>query len=132
VTWTSPSSEHLLADSFAASPLVAGTLWANQGGLVSRSRDGGVTWQFFSLGLPSGERIADLAPDPVEPATLYAATLRSGVFKSTDAGETWSLAGLWPPGVEYQGGLLIDPGKPAIVYAGTNGLSVLRLDQGEN
>jgi photosystem II stability/assembly factor-like uncharacterized protein len=132
VTWTSPSSEHLLADSFAASPLVAGTLWAGKAGGVSRSRDGGTTWQFFSIGLPSGEKVIDLAPDPAEPATLYAATRRNGVFKSTDAGETWSLAGLWPAGVEYQGGLLIDPGKPAIVYAGTNGLSVLRLDQSEN
>lgn len=131
-SWTAPSSEHLLADSFALSPLVEGTLWATQGGWMLRSRDGGQTWQYFAIGLPSGEVVADLAPDPVEPATLYAATRRSGVFKSTDAGETWSLAGLWPPGVEYQGGLLVDPGQPAIVYAGTNGLSVLRLDQGGN
>jgi photosystem II stability/assembly factor-like uncharacterized protein len=132
VTWTSPSSWNLI-DSFAASPLVAGTLWAGTTGGVSRSRDGGLTWQFFfSTGLPTGEKVVDLAPDPVEPATLYAATQRSGVFKSLDAGETWSLAGLWPPGVEYQGGLLVDPGEPAIVYAGTNGVSVLRLDQSGN
>lgn len=39
-----------------------------------------------------------LALDPADPATLYAATQRRGVFKSTDAGETWSLAGLWPSG----------------------------------
>jgi hypothetical protein len=127
-TWTSlPMS--IGAAPFAASPLVEGTLWVGRGA-VSRSRDGGQTWQSFSAGLPSDDPVTALTPDPVEPATLYAATRQSGVFKSTDAGETWSLAGLWPPGVLYRGGLLVDPGEPAIVYAGTEGLGVLRLDQG--
>jgi hypothetical protein len=99
---------------------------------VLRSRDGGLTWQSFSIGSPSGDKVTGLAPDPVEPSTLYAATQRSGVFKSIDAGETWSLAGRWPPGAEYKGGLRVDPGEPAVVYAGTNGLGVLRLDQDGN
>lgn len=119
------------ADSFAASPLVVGTLWAGQGEAVMRSRDGGQTWESFSAGLP-GEPVIGLAPDPVEPATLYAATRSRGIFKSTNAGETWSLAGTWPPGALYRGGLLVDPSEPAIVYAGTDGLSVLRLDQSGN
>jgi photosystem II stability/assembly factor-like uncharacterized protein len=131
-TWTPLSREPLLGSSFTASPLVAGTLWAGQGAAVTRSRDGGQTWQSFSTGLPSGVSVVALAPDPVEPATLYAATVQNGVFKSTDAGETWSLAGRWPPGVLYRGGLLVDPGEPAIVYAGTEGLGVLRLDQSGN
>jgi photosystem II stability/assembly factor-like uncharacterized protein len=130
-TWTTAWS-HLFADSFAASPLVAGTLWAGQGGWVLRSRDGGLTWQSFAVGAPSGEKMVGLAPDPVEPATIYAATQRSGVFESTDAGETWSLVGRWPAGVEYKGGLGVDPGEPAVVYAGTNGAGVLRLDQDGN
>jgi photosystem II stability/assembly factor-like uncharacterized protein len=128
-TWTYLGGSLGSAASFAASPLVEGTLWVGQGGTVLRSRDGGEIWEPFSTGLPSGESVIGLAPDPADPATLYAATRQSGVFKSTDAGETWSLAGLWPPGVLYQGGLLVDPGEPAIVYAGTEGLSVLRLDQ---
>ena len=131
-TWTPLSRESLLASSFTPSPLVAGTLWAGQGAAVTRSRDGGQTWQSFSTGLPSDVPVVALAPDPVEPATLYAATGQNGVFKSTDAGETWSLAGRWPPGVPYRGGLLVDPGDPSIVYAGTNGLGVLRLDQSGN
>jgi photosystem II stability/assembly factor-like uncharacterized protein len=131
-TWTPLSRESLLASSFTASPLVAGTFWAGHAASVTRSRDGGQTWQSFSAGLPSDVSVVALAPDPVEPATLYAATEQSGVFKSTDAGETWSLAGRWPPGVPYRGGLLVDPGDPSIVYAGTNGLGVLRLDQSGN
>jgi len=132
VTWTPLSRESLLGSSFTPSPLVAGTLWAGQGARVTRSRDGGQTWESFSTGLPSDVSVVALAPDPVEPATLYAATVQSGVFKSTDAGETWSLAGRWPPGVPYKGGLLVDPGDREIIYAGTNGLGVLRLDQSGN
>jgi photosystem II stability/assembly factor-like uncharacterized protein len=126
-TWTHLGEGFWSASSFALSPLVEGTLWAGQGGAVSRSRDGGETWEIFSIGAPASENVIGLAPDPVEPATLYAATRQSGVFKSTDAGETWTPAGLWPPGVLYRGGLLIDPEDPAVVYAGTEGLGVLRL-----
>jgi photosystem II stability/assembly factor-like uncharacterized protein len=129
-TWTPLPGAPPSFASFAPSPLVEGTLWAGQAGAVLRSRDAGQTWQSFSTGLPSGELMVALAPDPVEPATLYAATRQNGIFKSTDAGETWSLAGLWPSLVEYRGGLLVDPGDPAIVYAGTGSLGVLRLDQG--
>jgi photosystem II stability/assembly factor-like uncharacterized protein len=131
-TWTPLSRESLLGSSFTPSPLVAGTLWAGQGAAVTRSRDGGQTWQSFSTGLPPNVSVVALAPDPVEPATLYAATGQNGIFKSTDAGETWSPAGRWPPGVPYRGGLRVDPGEPAIVYAGTDGLGVLRLDQSGN
>src|SRR6185436_16772435 len=127
-TWT-PLRERLFADSFAASPLVEGTLWAGKQSSVERSRDGGATWQSFRTGLPAPEQVVGLAPDPVDPATIYAATRLSGVYKSTDAGETWSLAGIWPLHLQYTGGLLVDPGNPAIVYAGTDGLGVLRLDQ---
>lgn len=126
-TWTSLSPLGGLT-SFAASPLVEGTLWAGQLG-VRRSRDGGQTWESFSAGLPVNDVVTTLTPDPADAATIYAATRESGVFKSTDAGETWAPAGLWPPGVLSQGGLLVDPEDPAILYAGTQGLGVLRLDQ---
>ena len=33
--------------------------------------------------------VTALAVDPVHPATLYAATSGSGIFRSTDAGRTW-------------------------------------------
>ena len=99
---------------------------------MSLSRDGGATWQSFSGGLPFNKPIVALAPDPVDPETLYAATPESGVFKSTDAGATWTLAGLWPPGIPFQGDLLVDPQEPAVVYAGTDGLGVVRLDQDGN
>jgi len=130
-TWT-VLRERLFASSFAASPRVEGTLWAGKQSAVERSRDGGETWQSFAAGLPSSDQVVDLAPDPSDPATLYAATRGSGAFKSTDAGETWSLVGLWPPGILYQGGLLVDPGEPSIIYAGTDGLGVLRLEQSGN
>ena len=131
-TW-SLLSDHLAALSFAASPLVEGTLWIGQRGAVARSRDGGQTWQSFPIAAIGWEEadVFAIAPDPVDPETLYAAATR-GVLKSTDAGETWSLAGLWPTDVAFLVGLVVDPGDPAIVYAGTDGLGVLRLDQSGN
>jgi len=130
-TWTLVR-ERLFASSFAASPLVEGTLWAGKLSAVERSRDGGATWRSFGTGLPAPELVVGLAPDPVDPAMIYAATELSGVFKSTDAGETWRLAGIWSPYALYQGGLLVDPRDPTIVYAGTDSLGVLRLDQRGN
>lgn len=130
-TWTTlgAGSWSYAVASLAASPLVEGTLWAGEGSTVMRSLDGGQTWEPFPTGMPSGDFVAALVPDPADPATLYAASRQSGVFKSTDAGETWSPAGVWPPGVRFRGDLLIDPNDPAILYAGTEGLGVLRLDQ---
>jgi photosystem II stability/assembly factor-like uncharacterized protein len=114
--------------SVVSSPLVPGTLWAGRRGEVGRSRDGGQTWEFFSAGLPPLDLVA-LAPDPVDPETLYAGTRQDGVFKSTDAGETWSPVGTWPAGVILQRGLAVDPADPSILYAGTDIASVLMLDQ---
>ncbi|HKH49891.1 MAG TPA: hypothetical protein VKM72_34995 [Thermoanaerobaculia bacterium] len=130
-----PSSRHellfpeLSATALAVSPLVPGTLWAVRPGAVGRSRDGGRTWSFSSAGLPEGAVVFKLAPDPADPATLYAGISAQGVFKSTDAGETWTPVGTWPAGVHLQGGLLVDPADPSILYAGTDTAGVLMFDQ---
>ena len=72
-----------------------------------------------------------LAVDPTDPATLYAGTLREGVFKSRDGGATWTkqrdnLAGLtvWA--------LAVDPADPGRVYAGTFGAAVFEITQRPN
>jgi hypothetical protein len=38
---------------------------------------------------PAGENVNSLAIDPSAPATLYAGTLRGGVFKSSDGSQSW-------------------------------------------
>jgi photosystem II stability/assembly factor-like uncharacterized protein len=53
-----------------------------------RSTDGGRSWQPFARGL-SPDALYDVAVDPADPRTLYAAT-PEGVWKSGNGGETWS------------------------------------------
>lgn len=123
-TWT-VLFENLSASSFAASPLVQGTLWAGGSGMVRRSRDGGSTWQDFSAGLPTAPIVA-LAPDPAAPGTLYAAAAE-GVFKSTDAGETWKPVGTGLAGLFAK--TLLDLRDRSTLYVQTLSDGLLRLTQ---
>lgn len=61
--------------------------------------------------------VLSLAMDPTNPATIYAGTYGSGVFKSTNRGASWSAVntGLTDP---YVIALVINPTNPNIIYAG--------------
>jgi len=65
------------------------TLW--------HSSDGGSTWTDISTGLPAAP-VFDLAIDPANASTLYAAT-EVGLFTSTDGGSTWSTTNTGPANV---------------------------------
>jgi photosystem II stability/assembly factor-like uncharacterized protein len=112
--------------SFAASPLVEGTLYVGQPGQVAKSVDGGQTWTFTAVGEP-GHAVVGLALDPEDPQVVYAALLGKGVFRSTDGGATWSPLGTWP-GWSIRSGPVVDPVDPSIVYVGTGEVGVLRFD----
>ncbi len=110
--------------SYAAADPRDGTLWAaldhgHWGPKLSRSRDGGATWEDApSIKYPEGARfVAQQLPDPdaetgkrpayeaatllkiwvlafggpSEPGTMYAGTIPGGLFRSRDGGETWAL-----------------------------------------
>ncbi|MEZ5333524.1 MAG: hypothetical protein R2991_16165 [Thermoanaerobaculia bacterium] len=98
---------------------------------VFKTRDGGATWRHV---LDLGPRIGvvDLALDPDDPDTLYAAAYEkvrlpwhfeaggpgSGVYKSVDGGESWRrLGGGLPGGRIGRIGLAIFPGDPRLLYA---------------
>ena len=65
------------------------TLW--------HSTDGGSTWTDISAGLPAAP-VFDLAIDPANAGTLYAAT-EVGLFTSTDGGSTWGTTNSGPANV---------------------------------
>lgn len=112
--------------SYAARDPRDGTLWAamdhaHWGPKLSRSRDGGATWEHLSsLAYPKGARFVeqhlptpDAMPSPDapqtykdatllkvwvmafggadQPGTIYAGTLPGGLFVSTDGGDSWEL-----------------------------------------
>jgi len=64
---------------------------------VSRSTDGGETWQ--NVGLKESRTIARVVVDPKKPEVAYVAAMGNlwkdggdrGLFKTTDAGKTWKL-----------------------------------------
>lgn len=90
-----------LLEALAVHPTRAGTVFAGiwRTGLF-KSEDGGASWRQIGRGRGLGSaRVPavplDLAFDPDEPETIYAAVehARSGVYESTDGGTTWSHMG---------------------------------------
>src|SRR6185436_14812664 len=109
-----------------------GHLWnSNTERGVYRTRDGGKTWQRV-LYVNENTGCADIAMDPDDPGTLYAAMWQfrrtpwsfssggpgSGLYKSTDGGDTWKRlsAGL-PAGDLGRCALSVSPAKTSRVYA---------------
>lgn len=98
---------------------------------IYRSRDAGATWHMSTSvpGILHGF-VTDLAIDPRDPATAYAA-IGGTVLKTTDAGNSWLkighglpvAGGLARPGCHCHGGvttLAVDPHRPRTLYAGTS------------
>jgi photosystem II stability/assembly factor-like uncharacterized protein len=115
----------------AVAPQSASTLYAGTCGQgVFKSTDAGRTWKPVPAGMVPNAVVWDLAFDPTDSNTLYAATGK-GIFKSTDAGQHWQTSGdsegLWTYCVA------IDPGNRLHLYAGTNGRGILQsTDAGEH
>ena len=74
-----------------ASALYAGSPeWTNYGWSgVSRSTDGGSSWNAVNSGLPANSQANPLALDPQSAKTLYT-SIGGTLFKTTDGGGSWS------------------------------------------
>lgn len=60
---------------------------------VYRSTDGGAAWTKLSGGLPSGDSVAAIAPDPSDANRVYAAFTSAGLARSSDGGTIWQIVG---------------------------------------
>jgi photosystem II stability/assembly factor-like uncharacterized protein len=80
---------------------------------VFRSTSGGRFWRQASDGLPEGVFVQNLAVDPADPDTIYAATSYQGVFKTTNGGRSWALLGAAPLGADH---LAMAPSDPLTLY----------------
>lgn len=102
-----------------ADPSTPTTLYEATGDLgVFKSLDGGVTWASASTGI-SGTEVEALAIDPVNTATLYAATAPatnsspSAVYKTVDGGNQWMLV---DSSAVQDAQLAIDAQNPNIIW----------------
>jgi hypothetical protein len=117
--WTTSGPFGVTATSLAIDPRNPDTVYAGDGQVVFKSRDGGLSWT-TSLGADPGYGgPSGLAIDPLSSSNVYAATT-NGVFKSIDAGGSWAAVGPSPPDARAYS-LAIDPVTPSTVYAGTAG-----------
>ncbi len=91
-------------------PRTPSTLYAGTTNGVSKSTDGGNSWNATAL----MSFIFDLVIDSTTPSTLYAGTER-GVSKSTDGGSNWTSSSL-----SNIHALAIDPTDSSTLYAGTD------------
>jgi Beta-propeller repeat len=86
---------HIAGMTFSADFPVVNPWQGSLGGYPAfRTRDGG-EW----LGLKSGLQVSGVgafAFDPSQPGTVYAGSVREGLFKTTDDGATWTRANLPP------------------------------------
>jgi photosystem II stability/assembly factor-like uncharacterized protein len=96
---------------------------ASIGDGVYKTVDGGDNWE--RVGLEKTERIARIAIDPKDPATVfvcatgaaYAPAADRGVFRTRDGGKTWEKV-LFVDNDTGCADLSIDPQDPRVLYAG--------------
>jgi len=75
----------------AVAPGAPGTVYGLSGdGGVSRSFDGGLTWEVTGSVQPAMQFQPSIAVDPARGATVYAAG-DNGIWKTVDGGATWQL-----------------------------------------
>jgi photosystem II stability/assembly factor-like uncharacterized protein len=135
LNWTELESKPNLSTVavLAVDPHNPGVIFAGGWGGVSKSTDGGASWQGTEAPAPV---VTKLAFDPNDSGIIYAGTSSlwatpdspgmrdSRVLKSTDGGRTWTappnfpqLGGTFPDGVTD---LAVDPQSPRTVYAATS------------
>jgi photosystem II stability/assembly factor-like uncharacterized protein len=99
--------------------------------LLTRSADGGKTFQPLRPdGLPSLD-IHAFAQAPSDPETLYGYVVGAGIFASSDAGQTWELRAPARQSIpEDILTLAVHPEDPETVLAGGGGSGVFRSTDG--
>jgi photosystem II stability/assembly factor-like uncharacterized protein len=99
-------------------------------GGVFKSTNGGSTWSSVTSTNLS-RFVRDLAIDPVQTATLYAATggLNGGVFKTLDGAASWTRRNV---GISTSNvtAVAIDPVAPATIYTGTADGGMFKSEDG--
>ncbi|MDT8067958.1 MAG: S8 family serine peptidase [Terriglobia bacterium] len=74
-------------------PMQTSVIYGVGSSVITKTTDGGQTWNDLTGGLRDFGGITAFVLDPINSSTLYTATIYGGVFKSTDGGQTWQPTG---------------------------------------
>lgn len=100
-------------------------LWVTAPGRGLRcSRDGGLTWQTDTQGLPTGEMLGDVFR--LTDGTLFFHSMNSNLSKSTDDGHTWTRINAPPHSLK----LYVTDQDELILFNQVNGLSIHKSTDG--
>jgi photosystem II stability/assembly factor-like uncharacterized protein len=122
------------------SPHDRNVLWTgSDDGVVGLTRDGGGTWQKFSLPDLADALINEIEVSPHDPATAYVAAsrykfndYRPQIFKTTNFGKTWTRIVDGIPVESWTRVVREDPKRKGLLYAGTETGVFVSLDDGRH
>jgi photosystem II stability/assembly factor-like uncharacterized protein len=128
-------------NTFAASPVAAGVIWAGtNNGVIQVTRDGGTTWQDVSPpGMGALSQISIVEASHFDAGTAYAAIdrheendFRAHFYRTRDFGKTWTETSDGIPAGSFARVVREDPVRKGLLYAGTENAAYVSLDDGDH
>ncbi len=98
----------------AIDPKTPEILYANNGGNIEKTVDGGVTWQKVYTETRSGISVTSIIVDPKNPKHLFAGNSAGVILESVDYGQSWLMNYTFRAGVRR---LVMHPAKPGVLLA---------------
>ena len=128
-------------NTFSASPVSAGVIWAGtNNGVIQMTKDGGTTWADVSpKGLAALTTISMVEASHFDAATAYAAVdrheendFKAHFYRTRDAGKTWADISAGFPDLNFARVVREDPLKKGLLYAGTEQAAYVSFDDGDH
>jgi len=97
---------------------------------IQVSNDGGQTWAVHNDANTQDASVSQLAVDPQDAKTVFAATFNRGLLRTTDGGKTWLPVGNQFIGDSPLFSVAISPVNSQILFLGRNRAGLLRSEDG--
>ncbi len=128
-------------NTFALSPIHAGTIWAGtNNGLIQVTEDGGADWRNITpAGLTEFSQISMVEASHFDAGSAYAAVDRheendfhAHFYRTHDSGKTWHAISEGIPDGSFARVLREDPVRKGLLYAGTENATYVSFDDGDH
>jgi photosystem II stability/assembly factor-like uncharacterized protein len=128
-------------NTFSASPVAAGVIWAGtNNGVIQVTKDGGSTWQDVSpAGLGAFSQISLIEASHFDAGTAYAAVdrhdendFKAHIYRTRDGGKTWMETAAGIADGDFARAVREDPLRKGLLYAGTESAVYVSVDDGDH